>query len=102
MGSVQLSYKDEAGSSGWCRTIRVTDMKFQWVRVDGNDAVEDTEVFDFGKSAYVRSIKYLEGNDPRMRTGIVSLEPAKDATVASSLVDDRKNGNNKPLLTYAD
>ena len=36
--NVQLSYKDDAGSSGWERTIRVTDMKFQWIRVvDDND-----------------------------------------------------------------
>merc|ERR1740117_867703 len=35
--NIQLSYKDDAGSAGWCRTIRVTDMKFQWVRVDNKD-----------------------------------------------------------------
>ena len=34
---IQLSYTDDSGSSGWCRTIRVTDMKFQWVRVDNDN-----------------------------------------------------------------
>jgi len=40
---IQLSYTDDSGSSGWCRTIRVTDMKFQWVRVDNdkNKNVDD-------------------------------------------------------------
>ena len=37
LSKISLSYKDDAGSSGWCRTIRVTDMKFQWVRVDNNN-----------------------------------------------------------------
>merc|ERR1712224_953394 len=123
--NIQLSYKNEAGSSGWCRTIRVTDMKFQWVRVDrekdghkrglyGSDsddmkkksygedgesmgavAVEDMEAFDFGKAAYVRKIQYLEGNDARMRTGTVSLVPAQDAVVASKLVDHNYLGTEK-------
>jgi hypothetical protein len=40
--NIQLSYKDDAGSSGWCRTIRVTDMKFQWVRVDNKNNNKDS------------------------------------------------------------
>ncbi len=32
VGSIQLSYEGDTG--GWCRTIRVTDLKFQWVRVN--------------------------------------------------------------------
>lgn len=127
--NVQLSYKDDSGSSGWERTIRVTDMKFQWIRVtekkDDDDIkklksddpfsvdspknsstrlVEDMEDFDFGKAAYVRKIQYLEGNDARMRTGSVSLVPAQDAVVDSILVDHNYHGTNqkKTLLQYTD
>lgn len=124
--NIQLSYKDESGSSGWERTIRVTDMKFQWVRVvekDDDDsakktypdglyrnesggarAVEDMEAFDFSKAAYVRKIQYLEGNDARMRTGSVTLVPAQEAVVESKLVDYNYHGTNqsKTLLTYDD
>lgn len=122
--NVQLSYKDDSGSSGWERTIRVTDMKFQWVRVAEKDddddikklddftrgqsagarAVEDMEAFDFSKAAYVRKIQYLEGNDARMRTGSVMLVPAQEAVVDSKLTDHNYHGTSqsKTLLTYQD
>jgi len=122
LGHIQLSY--ESATGGWCRTIRVTDMKFQWVRVnnskskgeseseqdnpagggeDGMDAhastldVDAMERFDFKRSAYVRSLTYLEGNDARMRTGRMELVPAKDAVVDSKLVV-----HNRTLVSYAD
>jgi len=117
--NVQLSYKDNSGSSGWERTIRVTDYKFQWVRVeekdpkktgfsrtesDGARVVADMEAFDFSKGAYVRKIQYLEGNDARMRTGSVILVPAQEAIVNSKLVDHNYHGTNqsKTLFTYND
>jgi len=129
--NIQLSYKDDSGSSGWERTVRATDLKFQWIRVveknDDNDsgkksyfndmsstanstesagarAVEDMEAIDFSKSAYVRKIQYLEGNDARMRTGTVTLIPAQDAVVDSKLVENNYQGTNhtKTLLQYND
>lgn len=130
--SIMLSYKDDAGSKGWERTIRVTDMKFQWIRVvekdsdgggggcekKGDDllsstnsnqstgvrAVEDMEAFDFSKAAYVRKIQYLEGNDARMRTGIVSLVPAQEAVVDSKCIDHNYHGTtqSKTLFQYTD
>eukprot|EP00978_Attheya_sp_CCMP212_P013787 scaffold34750_cov43-Attheya_sp.AAC.1 len=33
--SVQLNYNEK--QRGWCRTIRVTDMKFQWVRLENDE-----------------------------------------------------------------
>jgi len=133
LGHIQLSY--ESATGGWCRTIRVTDMKFQWVRVNSkggspvvdevdnpahggdNDAgfshshdrggdgsaraaaldVNAMEKFDFKRSAYVRKLTYLEGNDARMRTGTIELVPAKDAVVDSKLVV-----HNRTLVSYAD
>jgi len=117
--NVQLSYKDNSGSSGWERTIRVTDFKFQWIRVEekeskktdlsrtesnGARVLADMEAFDFTSTAYVRKIQYLEGNDARMRTGSVTLVPAQDAIVNSKLVDHNYHGTNqsKTLFTYND
>lgn len=103
IGNIQLSYESESG--GWCRTIRVTDLKFQWVRVNKNSedhqgeaiGVDNMETFDFSKAAYVRKIHFLEGNDARMRTGTVELVPAQEAVVDSRLVY-----HNRTLLSYAD
>jgi len=124
--NIQLSYKDDSGSSGWERTIRANDMKFQWIRVVeknqddecskksfgdtmstesvGARAVEDMEAFDFSKAAYVRKIQYQEGNDARMRTGTVTLVPAQDAVVESKLIDHNYHGTNqsKTLFTFND
>jgi E3 ubiquitin-protein ligase NEDD4 len=124
--NICLSYKDESGSSGWERTVRVTDHKFQWIRVSeqedddckkkssiddfvtsssrGARALEDMTSFDFKKAAYVRKIQYLEGNDARMRTGIVSLVPANEAVVHSDYTDKDYHGTNisKKLFDYND
>lgn len=126
LGHIQLSY--ESATGGWCRTIRVTDMRFQWVRVNGGDNsnnnnsssssiskdegdnpagndsarasaldVDAMDKFDFKRSAYVRKLNFLEGNDARMRTGGIELVPAKDAVVDSKLVV-----HNRTLVSYAD
>jgi len=100
IGNIQLSYENESG--GWCRTIRVKDLKFQWVRVQSKKQeqegfLDDMEKFDFSKAAYVRKLSYLEGNDARMRTAKVDFVPANEAVVDSRLVHA-----NKTLLSYAD
>lgn len=96
VGNIQLSY--EGDSSGWCRTIRVTDLKFQWVRLNKKDPapVEDS-TFDFDHGAWVRKLTMMEGNDARMRCGVLELVPASEAVVDSKLVV-----NNVTLLSYAD
>lgn len=100
IGNIQLSYENESG--GWCRTIRVKDLKFQWVRVQSKKQeqegfLDDMEQFDFSKAAYVRKLSYLEGNDARMRTAKVDFVPANEA-----VVDSRLMHANKTLLSYAD
>jgi E3 ubiquitin-protein ligase NEDD4 len=150
VGNIQLSYESER--SGWKRSIRVSDLKFQWVRLDGdsNDGkkkalstgagdqhgppyvgksedgggigksldsdssgapppssnlegslssidVTGSTVCNFHRSAYVRKITYLEGNDARMRTGKVELVPASEAAVDSRLVV-----HSRTLLSYSD
>jgi len=96
VGNIQLSYEGDSG--GWCRTIRVTDLKFQWVRLNKNEpaTVEDS-TFDFDHGAWVRKLTFMEGNDARMRCGILELVPASEAVVDSKLVV-----NNTTLLSYAD
>lgn len=119
VGNIQLSYENESG--GWIRTIRVKDLKFQWVRVNkskkksrsyeeeepvqqeeeeeehSDGFLDDMQTFDFSKAAFVRKLSYLEGNDARMRTAKIDFVPANDAVVDSRLVY-----NNKTLLSYAD
>ncbi len=95
-----LEYEDIP--DGWARTIRVTDMKIQWVKTkhDGdNDNSVDTQTatFDVKNSAYTRKLRFLEGNDPRMRTGILELVPANESSIDSSV---QRNG--KQIVGYAE
>ena len=100
-------------NTGWCRTIRASDLKFQWVRVEDEEDTQkeadthasqrlllDTSAMDhvnFRKSAYCRQITYLEGNDTRLRTGRLAWIPAKDAAIESKVAHD-----GKILVSYAD
>eukprot|EP00956_Cyclotella_meneghiniana_P004157 scaffold5102_cov76-Cyclotella_meneghiniana.AAC.11 len=86
--SVQLSY--DSIKDGWTRTIRVTDMKFQWVRMDENGEIDlsTSARFDVKHSAYTRRLTFLEGNDPRMRTGKLELVSANESSVDSSVKRD--------------
>lgn len=92
VGNIKLSYE----GNSWSRTIRVSDLKFQWVRVQNDQVVQEDKV-DFNTSAYVRKLVFMEGNDARMRTGKCEMVPAQDAVVDSKLVV-----NNRTLLSYAD
>ena len=84
--SVQLSY--DSIKDGWARTIRVTDMKFQWVRMDENGEIDvsTSAHFDVKQSAYTRKLTFLEGNDPRMRTGVLELVSANESSVDSRVL----------------
>ena len=129
---IQLNYSESEGKlqqqvkqAGWCRTIRATDMKFQWVRVDketdddesasslaSSEALQrnnngqstrlllDTssmDKFHFNKSAYCRLLTFIEGNDHRMRTGQLSWIPAKEAATDSKIAY-----KGSVLVTYAE
>ena len=92
--AIKLSYDKD----GWQRTIRVSDMKFQWVRVDNKGDIDMNTRFDVEKSAYVRKLEFRPGDDPRIRTGILSLVTASDAVVDSRI----KSADNRDLVTYSD
>ena len=82
----------------WQRTVRATDLKFQWVRIDDSGDVENTKRFDADKSAYVRKLDFRAGEDPRIRTGILSLIPANESAAESKI----KAADGRDLVTYAD
>lgn len=95
---VTLKYDTQ---DGWTRSIRVTDMKFTWVRLDHDgEVVTDDGVFHVDTSAYVRKVVFLQGNDQRMRTGKVSLVPASEYSVDSVIPKnpDARNNNGKDSL----
>eukprot|EP00553_Chaetoceros_curvisetus_P014136 CAMPEP_0204642148 /NCGR_PEP_ID=MMETSP0717-20131115/51530_1 /ASSEMBLY_ACC=CAM_ASM_000666 /TAXON_ID=230516 /ORGANISM="Chaetoceros curvisetus" /LENGTH=739 /DNA_ID=CAMNT_0051662897 /DNA_START=489 /DNA_END=2708 /DNA_ORIENTATION=- len=97
---VTLKYDTQ---DGWTRSIRVTDMKFTWVRLDQDGELgTDDGTFRVDTSAFVRKVTFLQGNDDRMRTGKVSLIPASEYSVDSVIGKDpdAKNAsdNNKDDL----
>lgn len=91
---IKLSYDKD----GWTRTIRVSDMKFQWVRMDDNGDIDTNTRFDAEKSAYVRKLTFQPGSDERVRDGVMTLVPATDAFVDSRV----KAYNGEVLVTYSE
>ncbi len=91
---VRLKYDKD----GWTRTVRLTDLKFQWVRMDDNGDVDTNQRFDIDRSAYVRKLEFRPGEDPRIRTGLISLVPAADAVVDSKI----KSADGRDLVSYED
>ena len=92
---LKLKYSDK---DGWTRTVRVTDMKFQWVRMDDQGDVDMDNRFAMEKSAYVRQLVFRPGDDPRIRTGVLSLVPANEAVVDSKI----KSADGRDLVSYND
>lgn len=103
VNSIELAY-DDAASKGWTRTIRMSDLKFQWVNNDitattaaspsttnGTHSPElqqqqQQHPWKTKNSAFCRKLTYLEGNDPRMRCGTVELVPANEVVVTRNFV----------------
>ena len=74
-------------------------MKFQWVRMDDKGDVDlNVKRFHVEKSAYVRKLEFRPGDDPRIRTGVLSLVPANEAVVDSKI----RSTDNRDLVSYAD
>uniref|UniRef100_A0A7S4II14 HECT-type E3 ubiquitin transferase n=1 Tax=Odontella aurita TaxID=265563 RepID=A0A7S4II14_9STRA len=96
LAKIKLSYDKD----GWTRTVRVTDLKFQWVRMDDNGDVDNSNRFDIKHSAYVRHLVFREGVDPRMRTGTLTLVKANDPR---AVVDSRIKGldGKTDLVSYS-
>jgi len=109
VGGLQLTYNSNR-TDGWKRIIRSVDLKFQWVRLDGDNNTggissggdAEAHYFNFVKSAYVRKIDFLEGNDHRLRTGTVRLVPASEVGVGSQLKIQNQNQPQQTLFSYWD
>jgi hypothetical protein len=102
---IRLSYPSHS-RSGWVRTVRESDLRFQWMRFQQEPSTGDNDAsssilaltrFDFMKSALVRKLIFLEGNSPCIRTGLLTFVPADQAAVDSKLVV-----NGKTFIQYAD
>ena len=93
LAEIKLSYDKD----GWTRTIRATDMKFQWTRFDTEGNVDTRHRFDTERSAYVRKLDW-EGDDDRMRKGRVSLVTPDYGVVDSKI----KSANGTDLVTFQD
>jgi len=93
LAEIKLSYDKD----GWTRTIRATDMKFQWTRFDTDGNVDTRNRFDTERSAYVRKLDW-EADDDRMRKGRVSLVTPEKGVVDSKI----KSANGTDLVTFQD
>jgi len=93
MVQIKLKYDKD----GWTRTVRATDLKFQWVRMDDKGDIDLNKRFNFEKSAYVRRLDFRAGEDPRIRTGILSLVPATESVVDSKI----RASDGRDLVTYS-
>jgi len=95
LAQIKLSYDKD----GWTRTIRATDMKFQWTRFDAHGGIDTktSKRFDSEKSAYVLKLDYLDDND-RMRQGSVSLVTPEKGVVDSKITSI----NGAELVSYQD
>jgi hypothetical protein len=92
--AIKLSYDKD----GWTRTIRVSDMMFQWVRMDDKGDVDTSTEFNTEKSAYVRKLDFRSGGDALLRDADISFVPASQA-----FVDSKVRGNNgEVLVTYSE
>ncbi len=86
--------KMKYGKDGWTRTVRATDLKFQWIRMDDNGEVDLNKRFNFEKSAYVRTLEFRTGENPFK----LMLVPASEAVMDSKI----KSADDRELVTYSD
>ena len=95
--------KNSFDKDGWSRTIRVSDMKFQWVRLDGSGAIDVKTRFDSQNSAYVRELTESDGDiaTPHLCKGDLKLIAANDqnAVTDSSITDPETD---EDIVSFAD
>lgn len=89
-----------AREGNWVRTLRLQNLKFQWVRVDDNgDLVDANSVrFDVDQSAYACQLLFQPGEDPRLRTGLLTLPSASNVMASTKIM----SADNRELISYHD
>ena len=93
LAEIKLSYDKD----GWTRTVRATDMKFQWTRFDERGNVDERTRFNADRSAYVLKIHYLDEND-KLRRGVCQLVTPEQGVVDSKI----KSTTGGDLVSYSD
>ena len=93
LAEIKLSYDKD----GWTRTVRATDMKFQWTRFDERGNVDECTRFNADRSAYVLKIQYLDEND-KLRRGVCQLVTPEQGVVDSKI----KSTTGSDLVSYSD
>jgi len=93
LAEIKLSYDKD----GWTRTVRATDMKFQWTRFDERGNVDECTRFNADRSAYVLKIHYLDEND-KLRSGVCQLVTPEQGVVDSKI----KSTTGGDLVSYSD
>ena len=94
---VEMAYQSNRDT--WVRVIRADDLKYVWTRKkEGHIDVRSR--FNMHRSAFVRSLVFFAGNDKRMRTGVLELVPAAEASFDSSCVVS--NGRVRKAFGYSD
>ncbi len=91
----RMQCKLKYGKEGWTRTVRATDLKFQWIQMDDNRGdINWNQRFNFQNSAYVRQWEFCT-QDYSFK---VTLVPASEAVLDSNirLIDGTE------LVTYSD
>jgi len=83
----RLSYS----KGGWSRVLRISDEKFQWVRMDHGGGIDGSHLkagrFDPESSAFCRTLQFFDGLDYRIRDAIFDLVPAHLAECDSKVWD---------------
>ena len=80
-------------------SVRVTNMKYQWIRIDryGNVLEDDDNMFSnsarLSGVVYMYRLKLLKVNNKQMRTGLFSLVPVSLTEIDSYVWEDT-NGDN--------
>jgi len=92
LSQIKLSYDKD----GWTRTVRASDVTFQWTRFDERGNVEQQPRFDIDRSAYVLKLDFL--NDAPIRHGRVSLVTPEEGVVDSNI----KRADGSELACYSD
>jgi len=110
LAAQRLTYDKTAG---WTRTVRASDMKLQWVRLNKDGGIDQNfaassssslssnpyeDHFDIEKSAYVRKLVFVNGTNPNKPQGHLSLVPASQAVVESSV----RNEKNQVIIDYSE
>jgi hypothetical protein len=81
LAEIKLSYDKD----GWARTVRATDMKFQWTRLNEiGIPVDERTRFEADQSAYVLKLDYLDDDD-KLRRGACSLVTPERGVVDSKI-----------------